>query len=347
MVKKPDFSEEYKLKSPLAERFKSAVIEQLMGLIQKHDITLGVPIEGRVKSLSSILEKVDRKGQGISSIFDFDDIVGIRIILLFDRDVTQVKKLIEDNFHVVSSENIAERLTEIQFGYQSIHLISKIPKTWLGVPTLSGFADLKVELQVRTLAQHIWAAASHKLQYKQENSVPFPLKRAIHRVSALLETVDLEFERILDSRSDYLKSNISIGVDGILNVDLFAALLDEMLPPLNKSEDEQYAHLLNQLFELEINTVDKLKGILLSQMEAVKANDLKLLEKNSFFNNNLTTPERSAKGVFYTHCGWVRKSVRLELGDAADIVFDKNLKNFKRNPVKNILRGQLEVDDTN
>lgn len=60
-------------------------------------------------------------------------------------------------------------------------------------------SGLKAEVQVRTVTQHVWAAASHVLQYKQEASVPLPVRRSIYRVSALLETVDLEFERVLSS----------------------------------------------------------------------------------------------------------------------------------------------------
>jgi ppGpp synthetase/RelA/SpoT-type nucleotidyltranferase len=33
-----------------------------------------------------------------------------------------------------------------------------------------GLGGLRAEVQVRTTAQHIWAAASHKLQYKHEES---------------------------------------------------------------------------------------------------------------------------------------------------------------------------------
>jgi ppGpp synthetase/RelA/SpoT-type nucleotidyltranferase len=77
-----------------------------------------------------------------------------------------------------------------------------------GAPTGSygalAYFRMVFELQLRTLAQHIWAVASHKLQYKREASVPVPIRRSINRVSALLEMVDLEFDRVLLEREQYV-----------------------------------------------------------------------------------------------------------------------------------------------
>ena len=70
----------------------------------------------------------------------------------------------------------------------------------------------------------------HTLQYKQEDSVPAPMRRAIHRVSALLEVVDLEFERLLKERESYRSDSGPINTDAILNVDLLEHLLDALLP---------------------------------------------------------------------------------------------------------------------
>ena len=81
-----------------------------------------------------------------------------------------------------------------------------MPDDWLNVPTFREFKGLRAELQIRTLAQQLWAAASHKLQYKRESSVPYPIRRSIHRVAALLETVDLELERVLSERDPHLSN---------------------------------------------------------------------------------------------------------------------------------------------
>ena len=189
---------EYESRFPVASRFAEACVKQLITLIEETSIALGVPIESRLKTWNSIAEKIERKQMELVAIQDLDDFVGLRLILLFQRDLEEIHSLLNQNFNIIRFENTFGRLEETQFGYQSVHYIVTMPEQWLGVPTMSDFQGYRAEIQVRTLAQHIWAAASHKLQYKQEKNVPPPLRRSIHRVSAILETVDLEFERLLN-----------------------------------------------------------------------------------------------------------------------------------------------------
>jgi putative GTP pyrophosphokinase len=99
-----------------------------------------------------------------------------------------------NTFDIIKQENTTRKLREDQFGYSSMHYVVRFPKDWLVVPAMALFGEMKAEIQVRTIAQHLWADASHILQYKNEENIPEPIKRSIHRVSAILETVDLEFE---------------------------------------------------------------------------------------------------------------------------------------------------------
>jgi ppGpp synthetase/RelA/SpoT-type nucleotidyltranferase len=103
---------------------------------------------------------------------ELKDLVGLRLMRVFKRDVARVCDLVSETFTVVSQEDTAQRLGEAEIGYQSLHYVIKLPEKWLSVPSFKGLDDLQAELQVRTVAQHIWAAASHILQYKQEASVP-------------------------------------------------------------------------------------------------------------------------------------------------------------------------------
>src|SRR5690606_25945786 len=106
-------------------------------------------------------------------------------------------------------------------------------------------------------AQHTWAVASPKLQYKHEEGVPPPIRRTIHRVSALLETVDLEFERVLEERGSYIAAaadNVDLGE--LLNVDLLKATLSEILPEKNRVDNEPYADLLVDLLKFKVASKD-------------------------------------------------------------------------------------------
>ncbi|WP_420266646.1 hypothetical protein [Candidatus Magnetominusculus dajiuhuensis] len=63
-----------------------------------------------------------------------------------------------------------------------------------------------VEIQVRTLAQHLWAAASHYLNYKERKDVASPFLRPMGRISALLDMVDDEYDRLLNLMDKLIQS---------------------------------------------------------------------------------------------------------------------------------------------
>lgn len=302
-----------------ATRLRVTILEQLENLFASHSVSLGVPMEGRVKPWGSIIEKIKRKSLQLQHIQDLDDFVGVRIILLFRPDVVRVDELLRNTFSVLSTEDTSGRLTESQFGYQSRHYILKLPEQWLSIPSFTGLGNLKAEIQVRTLAQHIWAAASHKLQYKHEATVPRPLKRSIHRVSALLETIDIEFERLLAERAHYVEAEIAkLDPSESLNVDLAKSVFSKLLPSKNRDDDENYADLLRDLFHFGITTTGELQNLLTKHMvKVLEAEASRLLEQEEGDDLGMN-PERFALGVFFTHVGLAREALCNEFGE--DIV---------------------------
>lgn len=298
------------------ERMRAATFEQISNIIESEDVALGVPMESRIKDWASIEEKVQRKGLEVTDIKFIPDLIGIRVIILFRSDLERVDGLIRKTFQVLSSEDKSEMLDETQFGYQSLHYNIKFPSSWLSIPSMSDLGELQVEVQVRTLAQHIWAAASHKLQYKNEASIPPPIRRSINRVSALLETVDLEFERVLLERKSYKENEIpEISSDEELNVDIIEAVLDKKLPANNKKDSEPYEKLLRNLKDLEINKVGELKDLIDKHIDSAIASDKKRVEsqlKTKTYNG--TSEERLKSGVFFTHIGLLREVLRAEFG---------------------------------
>jgi GTP pyrophosphokinase len=250
-----------------AAKFCEKLREVVQALLSDNGVSLGVPLESRVKSWESIIEKTARLSLKPKDISQLNDLVGLRVILLFRRDVTKVCSLLSDCFSVVSREDASVRLAEAEFGYQSLHYIIKLPEGWLSVPVYREFRDLKAEIQVRTLAQHIWAAGSHILQYKHEAGVPIPVRRSIYRVSALLETVDLEFERVLAERESYISRLRELPATD-LNVDLLARILDQRLPQEDKMESEPYSELLDDLRHFHLNNSRDLSELISKHCDA-------------------------------------------------------------------------------
>ena len=130
----------YDTRRLLAERFATRLSEQITELLNKEGISLALPIENRVKSWESISDKIDRNKLNLSDVATLNDFVGLRLILLFRRDVGRVRELLSSELHVLSSEDTLERLGAEQFGYQSIHLQLKLPDGWYSGPRSLVFA---------------------------------------------------------------------------------------------------------------------------------------------------------------------------------------------------------------
>jgi len=263
MNKREEWQSQYKILYPALESLRVEVDRQIARLIADASIAVGFPVQSRVKQWNSIATKIERVSR-VSSLNDFQDLVGIRIIVLFKRDLVRVTTLIKRHFEIVREYDTSARLKNdqlgTQFGYSSLHFIVKLNSEWLTLPTLNGLGDLQAEIQLRTLPQHLWAMASEVLQYKGEADVPSDVRRSINRVSALLETVDLEFTRVLEQRDEY-RTRAAGDDNAVLDVDSLEIVLDEILPPQNKNGREDYAELLDNLFNNQIGTPRDLREL--------------------------------------------------------------------------------------
>ncbi|WP_370609432.1 RelA/SpoT domain-containing protein [Citrobacter portucalensis] len=315
-----ELKEQHAIYGSVAEMFRKVMVEQIDVILSENKLSLGVPIESRVKTLNSIIDRDNRKPLKIKTIVDLDDYVGIRLIMLFKRDVEKVISCLKEHFIILKEENKLDNLDEDKFGYQSHHYVIQPPVEWLGVPSFSNFKNMKIEVQIRTLSQHIWAAASHKLQYKKEQSVPLPLRRAINRVSALLEVVDFEFERVLFEREGYIGDVgdfKKLNMESKLDVELLQMIAESELPAKNKDEDENYDDLLSELIKNDILTVgaciDNLKAGLPSALQEDKAMVETIINIGED-DNDEDEIKRAKSGVFFTHVGLIRSAIANVIG---------------------------------
>lgn len=301
---------DYDVRSVLAARLINSLKEQITTLVDQHDIALAVPIETRIKDWESVREKIERKGRQEEGLNAINDLAGIRLITLFQRDVEKLDELIRTTLDVTEAEDTSGRLHDAQFGYRSNHYVCRIPNAWQSIPSYRGLGNICAELQVRTLPQHMWAAASHKLQYKHEDSAPPRLRRAINRVSAILETVDLEFTRMLEERERYVEDQeIGANKEELLNVDNLSALLTEIFPAENRGDDEPYDELLTQLKSMGITHRSSLKAILTSgRKEALESDKSNVASRLADDDEPITA--RLKRGVYFKHVGLARAALR-------------------------------------
>jgi len=301
--------------------------------------SLAVPIETRFKSWHSVRQKLLGSERERRSLFELQDLLGARITVLFSRETGPVCDRLADQFSVLRRYDAAARLAEDQFGYASTHMVVRIPPQG-GFPNTD--APLLAEIQVRTVAQHLWAAASHVLQYKKESAVPPPVRRAVHRVAALLETVDLELERVLEQRQQYSAEEPELRSDEALNVDLLRGTLDAFWPPPHRTGDEPYGMLLNSLENKGIRTPRQLFEIIRPFREAVLAHAAAEAQRLAFladrhgvvdgkiqysegstkyYSIRVTDKvlERAREGVFFSHTGLTWGALAMAEGQKLDL----------------------------
>ncbi|HEX4442835.1 MAG TPA: hypothetical protein VHZ81_04625 [Galbitalea sp.] len=154
-------------------------------------------ITGRAKDPDSAAEKISRRKYGNPAL-QFDDLIGVRIITLYEHTVPVVAQRLRDRFEVNAkrSANKSARLRSREVGYRSDHLVLKIPRLGEGPDLNSILAKTFVEVQVRSVVSHAWAEIEHSLRYKSGIELPAELSRRFDALAGTLELVDREFSAI-------------------------------------------------------------------------------------------------------------------------------------------------------
>lgn len=166
-------------------------------------------VNGRVKTISSILEKAQKKEIPIEEIEDrIDDIAGVRIICQFVEDIDKVVEIIKNrnDMEVKSEKDYIKHRKES--GYRSYHLI-----IWYTVQTMHGPKRLKAEIQIRTLAMNFWATIEHSLQYKYKENMPPHIRERLSNAAEAIVVLDQEMSsvrgEIMDAQNSFrIKANI-------------------------------------------------------------------------------------------------------------------------------------------
>lgn len=166
--------------------------------IQTHQIS------ARTKNKNSLSKKIDSKKNKYKKLSDITDICGIRVITYLESDVNKVAELIEKEFEIDKENSIDKRnLKSDQFGYRSLHYVVSFDELRSQISEFRKYNGLKFEIQVRSILQHAWAEIEHDLGYKGEITIPEHFKRNFNRLSALLETADIEFDRLKKDLNEY------------------------------------------------------------------------------------------------------------------------------------------------
>ncbi len=151
-------------------------------------------IKSRLKSPDSIAGKLEKKHLPITfdaMIENLNDIAGIRVICPYISDIYKVRDILlkQPDIKLIKQNDYIENPKES--GYRSLHIIVETP-----VYLSQSQHNVKVEIQLRTIAMDFWASLEHELRYKTSTKIPDSVRRELYRVAETIAMTDREMEEI-------------------------------------------------------------------------------------------------------------------------------------------------------
>jgi putative GTP pyrophosphokinase len=284
-------------------------------------------VKGRAKDFGSYFKKYIRLLKLNPSGPDsppITDLIGIRIICPFINDLAEVEALLKKNLEVVEVERKGSQYSFKEFGYESTHILIKVPRD---IVEERGKIDCEVaEVQIRTILQNAWAEVEHELVYKAEFT-PFddPMKRKLAAVNASLSLADTIFQEIrtyqrqlngeLGKRRETFFQKIEESTDALLFSGEKSAkkdASDEIPHPVSEAIDDLllnalYAHNKNQFEEaiafysriLELKPDDKVSSLIHKHRGMANFARSKYQEAIDDFTHALELDGSSYKAAYY------------------------------------------------
>ena len=122
-------------------------------------------IKSRLQSTDSLIRKIRRKQVPLTVEAieqNITDIAGVRVVCSFPEDIYLLADCLlqQDDITLIEKKDYIEEPKPS--GYRSLHLIVEVP-----IFLQDEKRNMKVEVQLRTIAMDFWASVEHKLRYKK------------------------------------------------------------------------------------------------------------------------------------------------------------------------------------
>lgn len=209
--------------------------EKFNHIIREHkEKGLYSPIEqvvGRVKSVTSILEKLKKKNISFDQMEEYvEDIAGIRLICQFVEDIEKVADIIakRSDMEIKCIKDYVKHHKES--GYRSYHMV-----IYYQVETLQGPRRLQAEIQIRTMAMNFWATIEHSLQYKYKSNIPSHVKERLSNAAEAIIALDSEMSSV---RGEIMNAQNSSLLQRNLVMDILGNI-ENLYQKTNKREVEK------------------------------------------------------------------------------------------------------------
>ncbi|MBQ9991855.1 MAG: GTP pyrophosphokinase family protein [Firmicutes bacterium] len=152
-------------------------------------------VKSRLKSPESIAKKLQRKGLPVnleSVEGELNDIAGVRVVCSFRDDVYMLAEalLSQDDITLIEKKDYIENPKPN--GYRSLHLIVTVP-----IFLSQEKKQMKVEIQLRTIAMDFWATLEHQLRYKKDVVFTLEMSERLYQCAEVSAAMDAGMDSLL------------------------------------------------------------------------------------------------------------------------------------------------------
>ena len=154
-------------------------------------------VNSRIKSPQSIVGKLHRQNieVTIENMVEYiSDIAGIRIVCSFTPDIYKIASLLarQQDVKVLNTKDYIKNPKPN--GYRSYHMIVAVP-----VYLSDDCIDVKVEIQIRTIAMDFWASLEHKINYKFAGNAPEDMTEQLKSCADIVAELDNRMFKLNES----------------------------------------------------------------------------------------------------------------------------------------------------
>ena len=160
-------------------------------------------IKARMKTSESIVKKL--KSRGYESTIEnmvehVNDIAGIRVICSFTSDIYRIADMLaaQDDLRILATKDYIK--SPKPSGYKSYHMLVTVP-----VFLSNRVVEVKVEIQIRTVAMDFWASLEHKIYYKFEGNAPEHIQQSLVNCAKIVEQLDAEMLSLNNEVQNFVK----------------------------------------------------------------------------------------------------------------------------------------------
>ena len=151
-------------------------------------------IQSRIKRPYSIAKKLKARGLPVaveSFQKNLNDVAGIRVICPFISDIYDVADMLlsQEDVLLIEKKDYIEKPKDN--GYRSLHLIVEIP-----IFLSKGKENMRVELQIRTVAMDFWASLEHQIRYKKGLEEGQKISEGLKECADTIARTDLRMQEL-------------------------------------------------------------------------------------------------------------------------------------------------------